>query len=143
MNNSFKGHTTVTDHYLEFYALILIMISMCMLKVKKNTSKWALQSKIIQSSRQCKKALQNRNKKTQNRGNTILQRHRDNCTFCSLIYSFPFSIHFSNARNCKIIHTLPSSEAYPKYYKSEKPQITRVKLADMQCFLSVLGSKCF
>lgn len=35
VKHSFKGHTTVTDEYLEFFSLILIMISMCMLKVKE------------------------------------------------------------------------------------------------------------
>lgn len=69
MNHSFKGHTTVTDHYLEFHALILIMISMCMLKVKKNTYK-----KASVKQTQFEKDLQNRNNKAPNRGNTVLQR---------------------------------------------------------------------
>lgn len=138
MNHSFKGHTTVTDHYLEFHALILIMISMCVLKVKKNTYKKALQSKIIQSSRHSlRKIYRTGTTRLRTEGTRY---YRDTETTAHFVLSF-INFHSQSIPQMQEIAIQFTHSAYLKHYKSKKPQFTRVKLADMQCFLSVLGSK--
>ncbi len=85
-NTSFKGHTTVTDHYLEFYALIFIMISMYILKVKKRHLNELCSTKSLSQADTVRKLYRTGTKRL-NRGNVILQRRRDNCSFCALSIS--------------------------------------------------------